>query len=101
MSEVCLVIREEKQDWSLTIHGSDADRAIAALSADPVTFDELEAAMARFIKRDRDRSLFFQPSRYLNDEPYDAGLVVIDLAARLVVVDSTYSSPGQEGYVEY
>ena len=35
------------------------------------------------------------------DEPHDAGLVVIDLAARLVVVDSNYSSPASVGYVRY
>jgi hypothetical protein len=35
------------------------------------------------------------------DEPHDAGLVVIDLAARLVVVDSKYSSPSSVGYVRY
>jgi hypothetical protein len=34
-------------------------------------------------------------------EPHDAGLVVIDLFARLVVVDSTYSSPGPAGDVWY
>ena len=35
MSEVRLVIREEDRDWSGTIHGSVADRAVASLSAGP------------------------------------------------------------------
>jgi hypothetical protein len=35
MSEVRLVIREAEQDWSGIVHGSEADHAIAALSADP------------------------------------------------------------------
>jgi hypothetical protein len=39
MSEVRLVVRESGRDWSGTIHASRADRAVAALSADPVTFD--------------------------------------------------------------
>jgi hypothetical protein len=42
MSEVRLVVREVAGDWSGTIHGSCADRAVAALSADPVTLEELE-----------------------------------------------------------
>ncbi len=101
MSEVRLVVREAQCDWSGSIHGSRADRAVAALSADPVTMDELEAAAARFAKRDPKRRFFANLAPGQNAEPYDAGLVVIDLAARLVVVNSTYSSPGREGYVCY
>ena len=48
-----------------------------------------------------ERRFFANLSPGLCDEPYDAGLVVIDLVARLVVVDSTYSSPGPKGVVWY
>ena len=85
MSDVRLVVREEGRDWSGTIHGSFADRAIAALSADPVTLAELEAAMARFARPNPDRPLLASLKPGLDAEPYDAGLVVIDLAARLIV----------------
>jgi hypothetical protein len=101
MSGVRLVIREAEQDWSGTIHGSWAERAIAALSADPTTLGELETATARFAKSFPDCSFFANLLPGLHDEPYDAGLVVIDLVARLVVVDSTYSSPGPDGRVRY
>lgn len=101
MSEVRLVVREWERDWSGTIHGSCADRAVAALSADPVTLKELEAAVARFEKPTPGIHFFAGLRPGLCDEPYDAGLVVIDLAARLVVVDSSYSSPTSEGWVEY
>ena len=101
MSEVRLVVREAQQDWSGTIHGSDADRAVAALSADPLTMEDLEMAVARFAKRDPDHRYFCNLGPGSCAEPYDAGLVVIDLVARLVVVNSTYSSPGREGYVDY
>lgn len=101
MSEVRLVIRELNQDWSGTIHGSSADRAIAALSADPTTLDELERAFGRF----EEPSKGFRPLSNLRrgscDTPYDAGLVVIDLIARLIVVESTYSSPSRRGSVDY
>ena len=101
MSEVRLMIRDAVGDWSGTIHGSRADQAIAALSADPLTMDELEAASERFAKRDGNRRFFANLSRGQCDEPYDAGLVVIDLVARLVVVDSTYSSPRHAGAIFY
>ena len=101
MSEVRLVVREAERDWSGTIHGSCAERAIAALSADPVTLEELEIATSRFSAPNPD-SRFFENLRLgLRAEPYDAGLVVIDLTARLVVVDSTYLSPGKTGAVAY
>jgi hypothetical protein len=100
-SEVRLIVREAERDWSGTMHGSCADRAIAALSADPVTLEELESAVARF-ERPTPGSRFFGNLRPgLCDEPFDAGLVVIDLVARMIVVDSTYSSPGKEGTVKY
>lgn len=101
MSEVRLLVREAERDWSGTIHGSCADRAIAALSADPVTLEELEVAVGRFEKPTPGSRFFLNLRRSSCDEPYDAGLVVIDLVARLVVVDSTYSCPGPEGSVEY
>ena len=101
MSEVRLVVREAEVDWSGTIHGSSADRAIAALSADPVTLEELELATERFAKRAANRSFLGNLSRGFCTEPYDAGLVVIDLVARMVVVESTYSAPGRVGTVEY
>jgi hypothetical protein len=101
MSEVRLVVRELDRDWSGNIHGSFADRAIAALSADPVTLEELEAALVRFAKPNPKRRLLANLNPGLRAETNDAGLVVIDLAARLIAVDSNYSSPGRDGCVEY
>ncbi len=101
MSEIRLVVREAGRDWSGTMHGSCADRTIAALSADPVTLEELEDAAARFARPGANGRFFASLRPGLCDEPHDAGLVVVDLAARLVVTDSTCSSPGKEGIVEY
>ena len=61
MSEVRLVVREADEDWSGTVHGSTAMRAIAALSADPVTLDELETAVGRFEKPDPKWRLISSP----------------------------------------
>jgi hypothetical protein len=101
MSDVRLVVREAGRDWSGTIHGSCADRAIAALSADPATLAELEVASARFAKPNPNGRFFGNLVPGLSAEPHDAGLVIIDLVARLVVAASTYSSPSPKGFVEY
>jgi hypothetical protein len=101
MSEVRLVVRDNNREWSGVIHGDSADLAIAALSADPATLGELSAACARFARPMPNRQFFANLLPGLCDEPHDAGLVVIDLIARLVVVDTTYSSPGSSGEVSY
>jgi hypothetical protein len=101
MSEVRLVVREAGHDWSGTIHGSWTERAIAALSADPVTLAELESACARFAKPTPSRPFLANLWPGLCHEPYDAGIVLIDLVAQLVIFDSAYSSPGPTGEVCY
>jgi len=101
MSEIRLVVREASSDWSGTLHYSEADQAIAALSADPITLAELELAVKRFDDPAAHRQFFKCLVPGLIDEPYDAGLVVIDLTARLVVVDSTASSPTATAWLCY
>src|SRR5687768_3962710 len=100
MSEVKLVLRDATRDISSTCHGGKAQRWVAALSADPMTIEELEAALDRFeAPESRGHLSYFRSG--LDDKPWDAGLVVIDLAARLVVVDSSYFSPSPTGSVYY
>jgi hypothetical protein len=53
--------------------------------------------LARFIEPPSDRSPFARFRRGESLEPYDAGVIVIDLAARVVAVDSSYSQPSAEG----
>jgi len=128
MSEVKLNLVDAKRVLHGTIHGSVADSCVAALSAEPETIAELEAALARYIKP-RDANGYFSwfsstqcptevcltnlgPSddksesthsfrSALDTEPWDAGIVVIDLAARIVACESTYSQPGPAGEVFY
>jgi hypothetical protein len=103
MSEVKLNLVDAGNTIVGTAHGSVADRCIAALSAEPETLSELASALARY-NRPRDELgpfAAFQPSSELDPIPWDAGLVVIDLAARIVLSDSTYSAPGPEGDVDY
>ena len=110
MSEVKLNLVDAERVLHGTTHGSVADTCVAALSAEPETIAELDAALARYIKpRDagsefasfhfRDHAAGSRPE--LDTEPWDAGIVVIDLAARIVASESSYSEPGPEGEVRY
>jgi hypothetical protein len=123
MSEVKLNLVDAERVLHGTIHGSIADACVAALSAEPETIAELEAALARYIKL-RDADGYFtwftathHPANFrspsdnsetghsfsvaLDAEPWDAGIVVVDLPARIVATQSTYSQPGPEGEVFY
>lgn len=113
MSEVKLNLIDSQQVFHGTIHGSVVDACVAALSAEPETIAELSSALTRYIKPLDDRSPFatFHSSVHssvsssvstpLDTKPWDAGIVVIDLAARIVASESTYSMPHPSGEVRY
>jgi hypothetical protein len=103
MSEIKLNLIDSQTILSGTIHGSIGDRCVAALSAEPETISELEAALARFERCPPNFSVSpnFNSRPSVDPAPYDAGILIIDLAARIVACDSTYSQPGREGSVEY
>ena len=103
MSEIKLNLTDAQHIMHGTIHGSIADRAVAALSAEPETIAELEAALARYMKPDTTFGPFatFHETAEIDEQPWDAGIVIIDLAARIVASESTYSQPGAQGQVSY
>jgi hypothetical protein len=103
MSEVKLNLIDAQSILTGTIHGSVADSSVAALSAEPETIAELEAALGRYIRPHAEWGPFasFRSGREIDSEPWDAGLVIIDLAARIVATESTYSQPQHEGEVRY
>src|SRR5437667_10806286 len=73
---------------------------VASLSAEPQTVIEVEAAVARFIRpTDQGPFVSFKPG--VNDEPWDAGVVLVDLAAHVLASESLYSQPEKEGEVTY
>ena len=103
MSEIKLNLLDSHTLLVGTVHGSVGDRLVAALSAEPETIEELEAAFKRF---EKDGEIFGIPTRRhergeIDDRPWDAGILVIDLAARIVACESTYSLPSRDGIVEY
>ncbi|HKY28822.1 MAG TPA: hypothetical protein VJM12_12860 [Pyrinomonadaceae bacterium] len=103
MSEVKLNLIDSQQLIQGTIHSSVVDRCVAALSAEPETIAELEAALPRYMKPVEGRSPFetFKQTQEVDDQPWDAGVIIIDLAARIVAFESSCSQPGATGQVDY
>ena len=101
MSEIRLNILDSNNAISGTVHGSVGDAVVAALSAEPETIAELETALERFIKRLDDQKPFSSFDAGANDQAWDAGIVIVDLAARIVAVESSYYAPQASGEVPY
>ncbi len=101
MSEVRLNILDASRACCGTIHGSVADAAVAALSAEPETIEELQDAVARFIKPVNDSRPFAEFDAGTSDESWDGGIIFLDLAARVVACESSYSMPPPEGRIQY
>ncbi len=99
MSNIRLNIIDQSQIITGEVHGSVGDLMVAALTAEPETVGELELVLGRFLQSDIE-SLPFKWFRQGGDfEPYDAGILIIDLAARVVAVESSYSLPSRNGEV--
>ena len=103
MSETRLNIVDAETIHEGTLHASIADLCVAALSAEPETFAELQSALSRYFKIADDRSPLevLRPSAGVSTEPWDAGIVIIDLAAQVIAWNSTYSQPETEGSVHF
>ena len=93
MSYIRLNLTDRDRTISGDVHGSIGDAVIASLSAEPESIHELELALARFQKPTGDRSGLASLRAGENFEPYDAGIMIVDLAAQVVMIDSTYSAP--------
>jgi hypothetical protein len=101
MSYVRLNIADSEKILSGEVHGGEAEAFVAALSAEPETVAELEYVFARFVRPSGASKPLARFAAHENFEPYDAGIVVIDLAARIIACDSTYFSPVRKGAVFY
>jgi len=103
MSEIKLNLLDSHTLLTATVHGSVGDALVAALSAEPETINELETALKRFQNCTSipASSLRRQERGQIDEEPWDAGILVIDLPARMVASESTYSLPTRKGKVDY
>ena len=99
MSSVRFNISDRDGCVSGDLHGSFTDPFIAALTAEPETIAEFESALHRFIKSESDWPPLRGFRKYEDLEPYDAGVVAIDLAGRTVGFETTYTIPHAEGNV--
>lgn len=100
MSQIAMTVIDAERSVHGEPHASFTDVVVACLSAEPETIAELAAAVPRFERREPE-SCFSWWSPGVREEPYDAGVCIVDLAARVVAAESTYSIPSAQGSVAY
>jgi hypothetical protein len=101
MSEIRINILDASRAINGDLHGSLADAILAGLSAEPETIEELEDSMARFAKPADSEQHLAGFVNGVNEEPWDAGIVFVDLAARVFAAESSYSILMPEGEVQF
>jgi hypothetical protein len=101
MSEIRINIRDASRAVNGTLHGSIADAVLAGLAAEPETIEELEYAMTRFVKSVNNERHLAGFVDGVNEEPWDAGIVFVDLTAQVFAAESSYSILLPEGEVQY
>jgi len=99
MSYVRFNISDSQQCVHGDLHGSMTDPMIAALTAEPETIAEFESALQRYVKSESDWPAMHSFRKGEDLEPYDAGIVAIDLAGRTIGYETTYLLPSPEGSV--
>jgi hypothetical protein len=100
MSEIRLVIRDAARDINGIPESGFVEAVVAALSAEPETIAELETAIERF-QKPRESAFFDSFDSGINMDPGDEGLVIIDLAGRLLAHEASAFEPRRDGSVLY
>jgi len=99
MSNLRLNITDQNQTIHDTVHLYFVEALLAALTAEPETIDELGLALARFIKPPENRSPFSEFKNGTNLDTYDTGVALIDLASRVIAVDTGEFEDPREGSI--
>jgi len=102
-NEVMVTIIDADRALYDTMPAGMADVVLAALTAEPETLEELEAAIARYYKPIINDGYLKNLGAGVNETPWDAGLVIIDLPARLIVAatEPALYEPAAHGFALY
>ncbi len=84
MQEMLLTLLDQTSTIHVEAHSGLVDIAIAALSTDPETIDDLQRGMCRYIAQDVVEGLFAGIREGLGDASAYEGMMIIDLPGRVV-----------------
>lgn len=96
MSVVRMIIADDQHYVSGEPHGSDAMRIYAACSRNPKNLAELERLLPEF-DGDAERRAFSCWNDRIELEPFDAGLIIVDLAKKWIYAQDSYFGAHRRG----
>jgi hypothetical protein len=99
MSQMTITIVDPRRAIHSQPHASFVHSLIPSLCDDPETIEELRRAMRRFLAPDEPVDPFADWSPHECQEPFDAGICIVDLPGRLIVFQSTCSGITRSGRV--
>jgi hypothetical protein len=95
MSVLKMIVADDQHYLSGEPHGSCAEWVYAACSRNPKSLEELERLLPEFGADTNLRSLFGYGSLEL--EPFDAGLIIVDLAKKWIYAEDSYFGAHRTG----
>ncbi len=103
VNEVTVTIIDADRALHDTMPVGMADVLLAALTAEPETLEELEAAIARYDRPIVKHGFIKHLDAGYSETPWDAGLLIIDLPARLIAAatEAALYRPAPDGYALY
>jgi hypothetical protein len=96
MSVLKMVVADDHQVLWGEPHGSDAERVYAACSRNPKSLDELDKLLPEFGADGNLRELMGSSSDH-SLEPFDAGLIIVDLAKKWIYAEDSYFGAHRRG----
>ena len=103
VNEVAVTIIDATRAMNDTMPTGMSDVVLAALTSEPETLEELESAIGRFDKQIQNCGFLRHLNLGVNETQWDAGLVIIDLPARLIVAatEPALYEPEAHGFALY
>ena len=101
MSELMVTIKDAQRSIFHTVHLSVADIIIAALADDPDTIEELEMAVALYYATGGREKIFEGFYSGVGETPWDAGIMVVDMEARISACEAEGYRPQRQGSVRF
>jgi len=96
MSVLRMIIADDQHYVSGEPHGSDAMRIYAACSRNPKSLEELDRLLPEF-DCDKDWRAFSSWNDGIELEPFDAGLIIVDLAKKWIYAEDSYFGAHRRG----
>jgi hypothetical protein len=101
MSEIMLTIKDSQSAIHRPVHISLADGLVAALADDPENLEEFRIAAGLYFAPGASEKLFLSFYQGTGERPWDIGIMIVDLPARVIAFEAEGYVPRRQGSIRY